>query len=100
MARDKRNGDPAKKRNDGEPVRQCADHRRLGNRLYPAHPESLRQEQHHARRAFNPPERTAELLLHCSQPHKRYQRQIPHQHHHHHPDAAGCLLKQRDVWPQ
>ena len=34
----------------------------------PQHPPT-KPHQHHARRAFNPPERTAELLLHRSQPH-------------------------------
>ena len=45
MARDKWNGHPAEQRNHGKPVCERADHRRLGNGLYAAHPEGLRQEQ-------------------------------------------------------
>ena len=45
MARDKGNGHPAEKRDHRKPVRQRADHRRLGNGLDAAHPEGLRQEQ-------------------------------------------------------
>ncbi len=45
MARDKRNGHPAKQRDDRKPVCQRANHRRLGNGLHAAHPEGLRQKQ-------------------------------------------------------
>ncbi|MNL77748.1 hypothetical protein D3C87_2039870 [compost metagenome] len=45
MARDKGNRHPTEQGDDGEPVRQRADHRRLGNGLHTAHPEGLRQEQ-------------------------------------------------------
>lgn len=45
MARDKGNWHPAEQRDNGKPVRQRADHRRLGNSFCAAYPEGLRQEQ-------------------------------------------------------